>query len=199
MVNIDEVIASAKLPEKTLAVCLRGDLQSEWEDLERQLRTEEDASDSDGDTLAGNAKAAELAERMEKLAATMREHEVVFRFRGLSAKAYSDLLAAHRAPEDKRDEAVDGLDWDTYPTALIAASATDPAMTLEQAAKLNEAVSHRQWDDLFATALACNRNQVSVPFSLSASAIRAASAPKSPPPEPSASPGRGSSDESLAG
>lgn len=197
MLNIDEVIASAKLPEKTIPMVLRGDLQAEWEDLERQLRAEEDSDDNV--SLAGNPKARELSERMEKLAETMREHEVVFRFRGLSSKAYSDLLTQHRAPEDKRDEAVDGMDWDTFPAALIAACAVDPAMTLQQAERLNEAVSHRQWDDLFATAMACNRAQVSVPFSLSASAIRAATAPSSKQPEPGASPARSSSDESLAG
>lgn len=197
MLDIDEVIASAKLPEKTISLCLRGDLQAEWEDLERQLRAEEEADDDA--VLAGNAEARGLAEQMEKLAATMREREVVFRFRGLSAKAYSDLMVRHRAPEDKRDEAVDGLDWDTYPTALIAACAVEPRMTLAQAEQLNDKVSHRQWDDLFATALACNRSQVSVPFSLSASAIRAATAPSSKQPEPGASQDRGSSDESLAG
>jgi hypothetical protein len=197
MVDIDEVIASAKLPEKTLPLCLRGDLQAEWEDLERQLKEAEDADDAP--VLAGNAAARELAEQMEKLERSMREHEVVFRFRGLSSKKYSDLLVAHKAADDQQDEAVDGLNWDTYPTALIAACAIDPKMTLEQAERLNDAVTHRQWDDLFATALACNRNQVSIPFSLSASAIRAATAQNSKPPERTASLGRGSSAVSLAG
>jgi hypothetical protein len=136
---------------------------------------------------------------MEELARTMREHEVVFRFQGLSSKAYSDLLVQHKAPDDQQDDAVDGLNWDTYPTALIAACAVDPKMTLEKAEELCDTVTHRQWDDLFATALACNRNQVSVPFSLSASAIRAATAQNSKQPERTASPGRGSSGESLAG
>lgn len=198
MVDIDEVIASAKLPEKTISMCLRGDLQAEWEDLERQLRAEEDSGGSD--SLAGNPVAQGLAERMEKLGATMREHEVVFRFRGLSSKAYSDLLAAQRATDDTPEDLnQEGLNWQTYPTALIAACAVDPAMTVEQAEKLAGAVTNRQWDDLFATALACNRSQVSVPFSLSASAIRAATAPSSKRPEPGASPAAGSSDESLAG
>lgn len=196
MVDIDEVIASAKLPEKTLPLVLRGDLQAEWEDLERQLKEAEEADDAPA--LAGNAAAREISERMEKLERSMREHEIVFRFRGLSSKRYSDLMLEHKAAEDDPD-AIDGLNWNTYPAALIAACSVDPKMTFEKAEELCDTVTHRQWDDLFATALACNRNQVSVPFSLSASAIRAATAQNSKQPERTASPGRGSSGESLAG
>jgi hypothetical protein len=74
MVSIDEVIASAKLPQKTISLVLRGDLQAEWEDLERQLKEAEESDDSSA--LAGNPRTLELAERMEELARTMREHEV---------------------------------------------------------------------------------------------------------------------------
>lgn len=197
MIDIDEVIAGAKLPERTLPLCLRGDLQAEWEDLQRQL-TVEQANTAD-ESLAGNPKVLELANRMEAIGQEMASCEVVFRFRGLHSKAYSDLLAAHKAPEDKQDETVDGLDWQTYPTALIAACAIDPVMSVEKAEALSEAVTNRQWDDLFQTALAVNRSQVSIPFSLSASAIRAATEPNSKQPKRGASPEAGSSDESLAG
>lgn len=200
MLDIDEVIASAKLPERTLPLNLRGDLQAEWEGLERQLRAEQEKETSDDDdTLAGNPKARDLADRMEALAAQMRDHQVVFRFRALSKPAYSDLLAKYKAVEGETKNEVDGLDWDVYPTALIAACAADPKMTVVQAERLSERLTDRQWDELFTTALACNRSEVSVPFSLSASAIRAATAPRSKQPEPGESPAAASSDESLAG
>lgn len=195
--DIDEVIAGARLPERTLSLCLRGDLQAEWEDLDRKFQAaQENASD---ETLAGNPEVRGIADRMEAIAAEMRAHEVVFLFRGLSKKAYSDLLAKHRAPEDETEGVVDGLYWATYTTALIATCAVDPKMTVAQAEKLSDAVTDRQWDDMFTTALAVNRSQVSVPFSLSASAIRASTAPNSKQPEPGASQEAGSSDESLAG
>ena len=196
MADIEDIIAEAKLPERSITLCLRGDLQAQWEDLERKLQRAEANSD---DTLAGDPEAQALAEQMEALAERMRATERTFLFRGLGSKEYSDLLAANKAPADKQDEAVDGLDWSTYPTALIAACAVDPAMTFEQAERLSNVLTNRQWDDLFSTALACNRSKVDVPFSLSASAIRAASAPRSPQPEPGASPAQSSSDESLAG
>lgn len=196
MADIEDIIASAKLPEKTITLCLRGDLQAQWEDLERKLQQAETQTT---DTLAGDPEAQRIAEKMEQIAAQMREHERTFLFRALGSIEYSNLLAANKAPDDKRDESVDGLDWTTYPTALIAACAVDPAMTLDQAERLSAVLTNRQWDDLFRTALACNRSSVDVPFSLSASAIRAASAPRSPQPEPGAPPAAGSSGESLAG
>jgi hypothetical protein len=196
MIDIDEVIASAKLPEKTLPLNLRGDLQAEWEDLERQLRVAQE--NADDDTLAGDPKARKIANRMVAISKEMAEHTVVFRFRALPKTAYSDLLTKHKADENTEHQ-VDGLDWDTYPTALIAACSVDPKMSVAQADRLSERVTDRQWDDLFATALSCNRDKVDVPFSFSASAIRAATAPRSKQPERGESPAPGSSDESLAG
>jgi hypothetical protein len=196
MASIDDIISSAKLPEKTIELCLRGDLQAQWEDLERQFQA---VQEQDGDTLGGGAHARDLADRMAGVAEEMRSHQVTFLFRGLSHRAYSDLLKAHKAPEEKRDEAVDGLDWGTYPTALIAACAVDPAMSYEQAEKLSEVVSNKQFDDLFAAALSVNRAAVSVPFSYAASAIRASSDPRRKQPEPTTSPDPVSSGESLAG
>lgn len=191
--NIDEVISRAKLPEKTVSLCLRGDLQAEWEDLERQLKAEQE--NTADESLGGNPKVRELADRMAALGKEMAESEVVFRFRGLGAKVYSDLMLKHKAEEGV--ETPDGVDWNTWPTALIAACATDPVMTLKQAEELAETVSNRQWDDLYMAAIATNRDAISVPFSYAASAIRASTGPNSKPPAPGASQGQSSSDESL--
>lgn len=192
MIDIDEVIASAKLPEKTLPLCLRGDLQAEWEELERELRVAQE--NSDDDSLAGDPGAREIADRMVAISKEMHDHTVTFRFRALPKTEYSDLLTKYRADENT-ENAVDGLDWAVYPTALIAACAIDPKMTFAKAEALSKVVTDQQWDSLFATALAVNRSEVSVPFSFSASAIRAATAPKSKQPEVGESPG----DASLAG
>jgi hypothetical protein len=196
MASIDEIIAGARLPERTITICLRGDLQAEFEDLERQLSAAEAAGD---DTLAGNEQARHLAELIEAVRTQMREHEATFRFRGLPAKEYMDLLAQHPPTDEQREKGQTDANWDTWPTALIAACAADPAMTVEQAGRLSKAVSQRQWDDLWATAFAVNRSEVSVPFSLAASAILAGSEPKPRRPEPGVSASNGSGAGSLAG
>jgi hypothetical protein len=192
--DIDDVIARAHLPERTVVICLRGDLQAQWEDLDRQLTSEQE--NADDESLAGNPRIRELADQMEAVGKEIGACSVVFRFRGLGAKAYSDLLVKNKATEDDA-QAVDGLNFATYPTALIAACAVDPVMTEQKAGELSEKLSAKQWDDLFAAALAVNTSAISVPFSLSASAIRARIEPSSKQPEPGASAGQSSLDESL--
>lgn len=194
MADIEEILAGARMPERTIPLCLRGDLQAEFEDLERQLRKAElDADDS----LAAGSEARAIAELIEAVRQQMAEHTQVFRVRGIDSEAYSDLLAKHKPTDEQRREGYD-LNMVTFPAELVAACAVDPAMTLEQAQRLSRAISHRQWEDLFNAALACNRQAVEVPFSLAASAIRAASAPSSTRPERGASPGADSSAGSLA-
>lgn len=197
MADIEDIISSAKLPTRTVPLCLRGDLQAEFEDLDRQLQAA-NANGEDDETLAGRPEVRELAERVEAVRQQMAEHTAVFRFRGLSARDYSDLTAEHKPTEEQQAKGLD-LDWETFPVGLIAACAIDPKMTVEQAERLNRTVSDRQWEDLYQAALACNRQRVDVPFSLSASAITAASAPRSSQPERGASPAESSSAGSLAG
>jgi len=72
-------------------------------------------------------------------------------------------------------------------------------MTVKQAEKLSESVTHKQWDDLYSSAASVNRSQVNIPKSFAASAILASSVPKSKPPRRGVSAENGSSDESLAG
>ena len=71
-------------------------------------------------------------------------------------------------------------------------------MTVEQAEKLCGTVSYAQWDTLFAATYALNRRAVDVPFSVTASAILAASALNWKPPGRGVSQGVGSSAGSLA-
>jgi hypothetical protein len=195
MADIEEILAGAKLPERTVPLCLRGDLQAEFEDLERKLAAAEAADDG---TLAGNPAAREIAELMETLRAQMREHERVFRLRAIDAKAYSNLIAEHPPTDEQRQQGQD-TNWQTFPAALIAACAIDPEMTVEQAEQLSGTVAYSQWDALFAAAYALNRRAVDIPFSVTASAILAVSEPSSKPRGRGASRGAGSSAGSLAG
>lgn len=174
MADFAEILSAVKLPEKTLPLCLRGDLVAEWESLERQLQA---AQTANADSLAGRGDAHQLAERMQAIRDEMRAHEHVFRFRGKSAQEYSDLQAKHPATPQQREQGLD-LNWDTWPTALIAACCVDPAMSEDQAAELRNAVSDAQWDAMYVAALAVNRQVVDVPNSDSVSAILAATAPK---------------------
>ena len=195
--SIDDVIAGITLPERTLPLCLSGDLQAEWEDLERQLQAAQQTAQV---SLAGpSPDVKELLQRMDDVAAQMRDHQVIFRFRALTSRGYSDLVAAHRLPEEEiRDDDPEGINRETFPVALVAACCISPAMTVGQAERLCDAVTDAQWGELFERARIVNRTLVTVPPSLSSSAVRAGTAPNSRAPALGGSAADGGSAGSLA-
>lgn len=164
MSNIDEIIASTKPVEKSVTVCVRGDLNVKIEELERELASVKDWKPA---SLADASPARALAEQIEATREEMQQHEHVFRFRAQSAKAWSDLLAKH-PPRKGRDEA---FNPETFGVACVAACAVDPEMTEEQAGKLADVLNQGQWDDLTSAAWTANVRSVDIPFSLAASAI----------------------------
>lgn len=168
--SIDEILDQATPPEKTVPICLAGHMQAEFEELERDLAIARDKP-AEG-TLAGGANplATQIAQQIVELRERMREHTKVFRFRGLSRRAFSDLIAKY--PPSKEDEAEGkDVDWETFGVALIAACAVDPAMTEEKAGKLVDVLTSAQYDSLFAAAFSVNKRDVDVPFSYAASAV----------------------------
>lgn len=177
-------LAAAKLPERTVEICLRGDLVAEHEEAERQLKLAEKTS---GDSLAGNGT-AELVERIEALEAEMREATQTFTLRALphrrSARddrpTHSELKKSH-PPRRENGEVIEadqefGYNVETFNEALARLCVVDPQM------------DDTDWEDLFATisegqyallVMACfllNRGDINVPFSLAASRMRRATA-----------------------
>jgi hypothetical protein len=172
MADINEILGQVRLPEKTVPLCLRADLQSEWEDLERQLRQAQQKPGND--SLAGNnGEVRDIAELMESLREQMQEHIVDFKLRALPKKKWSDLHAQHKPRQEDKDG---GLDYngETFPVAALAACCYDPAMTVEQAEQLVDTISQGQWDELYLGVFMLNRGRVDVPFSASASGILSA-------------------------
>lgn len=180
MAEISDIIGQIRRPEKTVPICLAGDLQAEFEELERDLALAREAGRPSEGTLAGGANpmATTIAQQIMELRERMREHTVVFRFRGLSSKAYSDLVAQHPPTEEEKEKGLD-IGWDTFPAALIAACAISPAMTAEQARRLSDELTQAQWDALFSGAFSVNKRDVDVPFSYGASAVLRSSAKNS--------------------
>lgn len=178
--NLDDILAMARPPETTVDLCLRGDLGQRVGELEEELAGLED----DGSLAGPSAQARELAEEIERLRAEMAESTVTFRFRGLPRTEYAALLKDHK-PRKELDE-ID-VNWDTFPSAIIQASCVDPALDASGVEKLAGAVTHAQWDALFAAAWRVNRLRVDVPKSGRASEIlKASTGQKSKPPEPGA-------------
>jgi hypothetical protein len=106
---------------------------------------------------------------MEELRAEMAEAMVEFRFRALSPKAWSDLLAEHpgRRPEEL-------FNPETLEPAAIAACSLSPVMTVEEYGELAEMLTHGQQEALANAVWVLNTEATTrVPFSLLASATAA--------------------------
>lgn len=158
MSDIESIIDGASPPTTSVRICVAGDLSAQFEELEAQLA---EAKNWKPDSLGDASPTRDLAQRMETLREQMREHEHTFTFRGLSTRAWSDLVA-HHPPRDDKDEA---WNLETLPVALIAACAVDPEMSVEQAERLCDRLSQGQWDELFSTAYRITVRKTDIPFS----------------------------------
>lgn len=179
--SIEDVFADAQLPKRSVPMCLRGDLVAEWQDLERRFKQANQAANEE-DTLASanSAEAIELARQMADLEEQMRAATRVFRLQGLPRSKWRELLNAHPPREGDEQDAQTEFNRETFPIAAVAACCVVPKMTVAQAERLvDEKLVDGQWNTLFAHVYQMHAGTVDVPFSLAASAVRAASAPNS--------------------
>jgi hypothetical protein len=201
-----DLLAQARPAERTVLLCLRGDLVAEFEELERQLAK---AKDRNADSLAGTGAPA-IAAKMEELRGEMEQYSVTFRLRTLPRRAYQKLLAENppRRDPNKPDQILPAdaqldnqsdANAETFWFALARACVVEPAMDDEQWARLvDEVLSDRQFELLAVVSLALCRGEVNIPFSFAASQIQASSGNGSKPPSDSVSPSSASMAGSLA-
>ncbi len=169
MPDFKKMLADARLPERTVPVCLRGDLVAEWEDLERRLQEAQRAA-----TSMEDGGSAAIAERMEALRVDMRDHTWTFRLRGLPKRQYRELKAQHppRKTDDgevRTEDVFLDADLDGLGEPLLRACLVDPVLDDADWADLLDKLTDRQYSDLVGTAIYVNRGGVDIPFSHAAS------------------------------
>jgi hypothetical protein len=165
--SIEDILARAKPREKTVLVCIRGDLAGEAERLQDELsRVSTDWEPAD---LTDVHPGRELAEKLKALREQIREAEEPFKLRYIGDKAYSDLMAAHPSKDDN-----EAFDSESFPRALVAASCIEPVMSEEQVAELFEVINEGEIKKLFDAAWDVHNSSDMVPFSLLASGLLAA-------------------------
>lgn len=177
------LLAGAKLPERTVQICLRGDLAAEHEALERQLELAEKQAIN---SLAGNG-AADLAEQIEALQDQMQASTYPFRFRALPRPQFRQLVNAHPPRRNEQNEIVEEdqfilVNSETFFDAMIRACLVDPELDEQGWADLAESLTDHQYSELSNAAWGINRREVDVPFSLAASRMRRGSGDESKPP-----------------
>jgi hypothetical protein len=184
-VSIKEKIAKARLPQRTIQICLNGDLVAEHEEAEREL---EQAQRNPGNSLAGSGAAA-IAERIEALEAEMRESTETFVLRALPQKpnplddrpTWRELLDRHAPRRGDDGEIVEAdkglmLNTETFYEDLIKVSVVSPEMDETDWEGLLSVLSNAQYGELSMGSWLLNRGVVDIPFSLAASRMRRATA-----------------------
>lgn len=186
--DVRSMIKQAHLPETTVPLCLRGDLQAEFEKLERQLqeipqRPRESLADDGGHGVAKG-----IAEKMEALRDQMRECTMDVTLRALARKDWKSLLEKHPPRDDVDSDRTLGLNGETFYDALILACWVEPDLEKDERTELLDLLTGAQFDKLAASAFALNRRDVGVPFSRTASRTLRNSdeTPKQPPDSASA-------------
>lgn len=174
--SIKDKLAKARLPQRTVDVCLNGDLVAEFEQAERDLEL---AEKKPNDSLAGNGT-AELVERIDALEAQMRESIETFTLRALPHRripgddrpTWFELVQQH-PPRREGDEVVEddkgpGVNTETFYDALIRHCTVSPEMDNDDWDLLFGALSEGQFSELSMAAAVLNRGGVDIPFSRAA-------------------------------
>lgn len=190
--DIEALLRSSRRPERTVPICLRGDLVAEFEELDRQLAEETAKAKTIADTdrrLNSNpyAAAQRVAEAMAVLREQMAAATVAFRLRALPPARWAALRNEHppRKGEDGKTLESDsvGINIDTFFEPLIRESIVYPALS-EQVWEMlmgraepteddpdadKRGLSDGQIDSLGGAAWWLNRREVDIPFSRAAS------------------------------
>lgn len=166
--DLAALLSTARLPERTVELCLRGDLQAEWEDLQRRLeQAKRDAPERT--SLADAPPGAELEQQIRTLEETMADAVLTARLRAVNRKTFRDMALIHPPrPDDKRDQ-IYGFNIETFNTDLVRACWAEPQLDETQWAQLMDVLTPGQWRLLADTCEVLNHSPVDVPFSSSAS------------------------------
>lgn len=163
--SVEDVLSMARLPEKTATLCLRSDLQGEFDALMAEFSTlvspTGEVLDADEESSAGEeskeGRATFLAKRLEDLRREMHEATWSVTFRAKSSDDWATFQRLHK-PKKDTDNHTD------YYNRLIATTAVKPEISMEQVVKLRQALPPAAILMMVRTALvACTSSGVDVP------------------------------------
>ena len=153
-----EVIALAKAREAVVKLCVDGQLAAEADRLTAELAV---LKDKPGVSLADGADRARVQAELDEYAELMRQAEVEFRFRSLPRKERSDLIAKHPPRPGKEGE--EEWNLETFPSALVAACAIEPVMSLPEVEALFDVLNEDGCARLFNAAWRANQAPTNIP------------------------------------
>lgn len=167
LLTVEDVLASARLVERTASICLRADLTAEHDQVLDELGTLVTPS---GEVIGGDeegavsdqsnaSRAQELADRLLALKREMRASMWRVRFRAMDSDTWTAFKKQHM-PKGK------DADMTEFRTKLIAECAIEPPITEDQVRQLRKKFNASQFVDLSDTAFeACTAGGLDVPKS----------------------------------
>lgn len=164
-VDVDALLDSAEMPERTVAVCLRGNLYAEFQAAEEEL----------GQALLNQAGMGEdpqvevLRDRVRDVQDRMRAGTLTLTVRAIPKPDFDALLLAHPPRDDHPRDAQNGFNRDAVNDALIRACIVTPEMTDARWGKLIKVLVTAQYQQVLEAVNAVNFTPVDVPFSYAAS------------------------------
>lgn len=174
-----ERLKTARLPERSISICLRGDLIADIQELERELEASV-KREAGADRLAGGPRAEQkkIAGQIEAKRAEMAEESIAFRVRALKperrnpddAPGWRDLVRQYPPPKD--DTAKLGVDLIPFMGEAIPLSVVSPDdMDAEDWETFNDNVPASELSKLMTAVWELNTEGVDIPKSLIASVV----------------------------
>ena len=164
--NFKAMLSGAKLPEKLVTVCLRGDLAADFERLEVDL---EQVRGIQSNSLEGNGE-AEILDKMDTLRTQMLDesYDVVMRAK---PRAEWRSLVAEFPPRKTDDGSIDdrdvilGVNVETFFDGIVRACMVDPELNDDDWNDFQKVLTDKQFATLADAAWSVNRSDVDIPFS----------------------------------
>lgn len=133
MTDLDTLLAQATRPERTVRLCLRGDLTAALAQAKADLA---DAEERGGKSSLADTTLPRLREKVADLREQVDEATVAFTFQGLSRAQIHTVMRDSPVRKDDKLDAAAGYDRDRYSWLLVRASLTAPDLTDEQYERL---------------------------------------------------------------
>lgn len=149
--SLADRLATARRPERSIDVYLRGDLRAEWDDLQARLKGMAES------TSLHDPERAALTERIREIETEIADSRLTIRLRGLNRSQVTPLAKVAK-------------DDDAFNVALFRHSIVDPEVTEETAAQLVDVLSAGDVGRLITAAQNLTFGEQRVPFSHAASA-----------------------------
>ena len=166
--TISDILREKKPNTKTVDIVLDADLAGEIRLKEQelaQIRMRKDRSLADG--------VGPIQRELDALYENAADIAVTFTFTDIGRKTFDELILAHSPTKAQKDHIAElgggilEFNIDTFPPALLAAAASDPEMSLEEATQIFDNWGSGDAEILFSTALLVCKERTSVPLSRS--------------------------------